>query len=678
MESSNSRDPYPSNLKAFALTLHFYSPKAYEYVRETFNCNLPHVSTLRRWYKCVNGAPGFTQEALTALKDKAEEAGKMNKTIHCGLIVDEMSIRHHIEWDTDHFSGYIDLGTELNDDQLPYAKDALVFMLNALNGNWKIPVAYFLINGLSGVERANLIKEALCRIHKTGINVISLTFDGTATNIATAHALGANLHPDNIKHFFLHPVTNKEIYIIMDPCHMIKLIRNCLASKGSICDEQGELIKWQYIVDLNEIQEKEGLHLATKIRKQHMQWQREKMKVKLATQVLSRSVADALTYLNKDLKKPQFTKSEATVTFLRLFNDLFDILNSRNLLNKEFKAPIQSKNKDLIMNFFDKCKLYIKNLRTANDGEYMLYSNRKTGFLGFLVCMESVRSIFYSICENNPHPLSFFLTYKLSQDHLELFFSAIRSKGGYNNNPSAKQFAAAYKRLLIHHHIMTSDSANCLIIDTTNIINVSNSTNVYLNSINISHNDENSDSLNLSKTISEDHCYATGTYKQLSEYVKDVAGHIAGFIFKKLEQGLKCEACISFLSDCSFVSMLSSRKNRGGLKKPSNDMVTLCKVAEQTFRVAQATGKLTHKNIMHFLIAKSLTEIHENYRNVFIMSEHSLDHGPLDNHRVFLIKSILFEYFKIRLYHAGKIISSNLQSSKIRSINLKTIHFKGQ
>jgi len=45
---------------------------------------------------------------------------------------------------------------------------------------------------------------------------------------------------------------------------------------------------------------------------------------------------------------------------------------------------------------------------------------------------------------------NFILTYKISQDHLEMFFSAIRAKGGFNNNPTTMQFEAAYKRLLIH------------------------------------------------------------------------------------------------------------------------------------------------------------------------------------------------------------------------------------
>ena len=37
-------------LKAFALTLQYYSQKAYEYVRQTFNLALPHQTVLRGWF----------------------------------------------------------------------------------------------------------------------------------------------------------------------------------------------------------------------------------------------------------------------------------------------------------------------------------------------------------------------------------------------------------------------------------------------------------------------------------------------------------------------------------------------------------------------------------------------------------------------------------------------------
>lgn len=50
---------YPSELRAFVLTLHFYSPAAHESVRSKFNGALPAPCTLREWYRSVNGEPGY-------------------------------------------------------------------------------------------------------------------------------------------------------------------------------------------------------------------------------------------------------------------------------------------------------------------------------------------------------------------------------------------------------------------------------------------------------------------------------------------------------------------------------------------------------------------------------------------------------------------------------------------
>ena len=47
---------------------------------------------------------------------------------------------------------------------------------------------------------------------------------------------------------------------------------------------------------LQELQESEGLHLANKLRPAHVNWKPQKMKVNLAVQALSSSVAHALEY----------------------------------------------------------------------------------------------------------------------------------------------------------------------------------------------------------------------------------------------------------------------------------------------------------------------------------------------------------------------------------------------
>ena len=52
--------------KEFALTLYFYSAKAYKYVRSIIP--LPHPSWLRKWSSSVNYETGFSKEAFTALE----------------------------------------------------------------------------------------------------------------------------------------------------------------------------------------------------------------------------------------------------------------------------------------------------------------------------------------------------------------------------------------------------------------------------------------------------------------------------------------------------------------------------------------------------------------------------------------------------------------------------------
>ncbi len=54
------------------------------------------------------------------------------------------------------------------------------------------------------------------------------------------------------------------------------------------------------------------------------------MKVKLAAQTLSSSVADALVFCDEVMSNNEFRDCVATVKFIRIIDRLFDVLNSRN------------------------------------------------------------------------------------------------------------------------------------------------------------------------------------------------------------------------------------------------------------------------------------------------------------------------------------------------------------
>lgn len=541
-----SRDKYSPALRMFALTLQFYSTKAYNYVRETFECALPHPSTITKWYSSINGEPGFTGEAMNAIRAKANEAKTNNKQLLCNLVVDEMAIRKHLEWDGKKFRGYVDIGNEMDDDSNAVASEALVFMLVSLDSHWKVPCGYFLINGLSGKERANIVKLCLTKLHETGVHVTSLTCDGLRCNFTMFKDLGASVEEASaMSTSFPHPVTQDKVYCFLDACHMVKLVRNALSALGCLRDASGASVSWHYIVQLQELQEKEGLHAATKLRAAHIQWQKQKMKVNLAVQTLSASVADAIDFCREDLELPQFKNSEGTVKFIRMFDKLFDFLNSRNPVAKGFKAPLRPSNKGTWMNFFEEAKQYIRGL-TDGSGVPIFRTPRKTPFLGFLVTIESVIGLASALLLSDNSPLCYFLTYKLSQDHIELFFAAVRSKGGWNNNPTVSQFVAAYKRLVTHNQVK-GGRGNCESLDKTSILYVSSQ---------FCSNDE-LDMATAKRSGTEDLVQGVDLpddseldviaedLPALSPYLGNVVGYIAGFVCRMVKRKIPCAVCYS-------------------------------------------------------------------------------------------------------------------------------------
>lgn len=154
---------------------------------------------------------------------------------------------------------------------------------------------------------------------------------------------------------------------------------------------------------------------------------------------------------------------------------------------------------------------------------------------------------------------------------------------------------------------------------------------------------------------------------------------LLALLLNKFKQTLNCSECYSAVTERpqGNLSKFSLRKNRGGLSFPCDSIIKICKIGEKTFRTAQASGKLLRNNIMHLLIAHGLRELMSNSSDIFNnLIDHSLDQAPLENHRTSLIKAVFFEYYKIRLYHAGKLITEKLQANKVRNLNLKATIFK--
>lgn len=90
-------------------------------------------------------------------------------------------------------------------------------------------------------------------------------------------------------------------------------------------------------------------------------------------------------------------------------------------------------------------------------------SNKKTFIIGFSIAVKSMFSIAKELFIVSP--FTYILTYKFSQDHIELLFGRVRQRFGANNNPNVTQFKTAIKQILLKNAIKCKSNGNCNTFD---------------------------------------------------------------------------------------------------------------------------------------------------------------------------------------------------------------------
>lgn len=288
------------------------------------------------------------------------------------------------------------------------------------------------------------------------------------------------------------------------------------------------------------------------------------MCVRLAVQTFSNSVADALEYLSLDAQLHEFANADAIIKFCRVINNLFDIFNSRNNLCKyHYKKRLSRQNAVEIFNYLDFCAIYLTNIKLR--GQSILQSRKKTGFLGFLVGIKTLKCIYDKYIGSEMPLLIFLPTYKLSQDHLEVFFSCLRSRGGFNNNLTARQLEASYRRLIVHAEIKGSDNVNNIALDATSILHVSSS-NIKVTDTGESMREYD----DFAKFTEITELYHPSDMWHLTTYIEDIVGYIAGFVVHRLKNVITCNECFTILQENEPSNSLTLRKSRGVFHMPQN------------------------------------------------------------------------------------------------------------
>ena len=466
---------------------------------------------------------------------------------------------------------------------------------------------------------------------------------------------------------------------------------------GSFMDGEGNIIKWGYIVQLQNLQIEEGLNMANKLTTNHLKFEKHKINDRLAAQTLSSSVANAIDFLDKSVKLPNFSGSSATVLFIRTIDRLFDLLNSRNPWAKGFKAPLRLSSRDTWQEILLSTAEYLLSLKTTTSVPQPLStSQRKTFVIGFVTCFKSTILMATQMLSLSTNPFQYLLTYKLSQDHIELLFSCIRSRGGWNNNPNSLQMKYTLRKMLMRNAINASKNANC--VDFTGCNNLiplfhtrkhKTDTNEDSKQATVPHqatDQEDKEMNTMLQRLNEGH----------SEFISNVLYYIAGYIVSKLIDNLSCSKCKKSLlslpretsvddhdytatryNEAGKASAFTTFVNQGGLQIPSTVVYPCIEFCEHVFR-ATVTGsdgqhisnkaKLKNRMIInvcqHFALESTLPLFadHDDGDNEAVVE---------DDYRTQLTKRVAVKYFTLRLFNYGKkytieIINKGKQSDRHR------------
>lgn len=156
----------------------------------------------------------------------------------------------------------------------------------------------------------------------------------------------------------------------------------------------------------------------------------EKMRVKLATQVFSRSFYAAImtVYDTGELKSISPAVVFGTAILLREFNDYFDVMNSSSIFHPSETQRAMKTTDNKIVSRLEELNKFFGTIKVPKA------KRRSQVFDGVKQTTTAAIELLREL------PQEYLCTNRLNSDPIENFFSVVRSSGGDNTNPSCRSF----------------------------------------------------------------------------------------------------------------------------------------------------------------------------------------------------------------------------------------------
>lgn len=309
----------------------------------------------------------------------------------------------------------------------------------------------------------------------------------------------------------------------------------------------------------------------------------DKMRVKLATQVFSKSMADGLTYYN-EIKVNSLWNCAGTIEFTLRLNDLFDALNRRypneGIRHESSDLKMLARGIDLLNSW--ECEL--QNGTISND-MFLTHSTAQ----GLRVTLQS--TIDLSVHLLTKCSFNYVLSCKFNQDPIERFFGKVRQAAGENDHPDMPTFLQLYRTLTLYSLLKPPKFGNCEVQENeTSLLDFAAFKDVFQGKTMDTykeHLDELRRKMDGLIETEEWECEdVLCTDDTIPEVADCIVYYVTGFLSRKVKTMFSCSVCrdsLSVRANSGNEAALTNSKTQGGLVHPNSNLFKIVRVAEDYF-----------------------------------------------------------------------------------------------
>lgn len=508
-------------------------------------------------------------------------------------------------------------------------------MLRGLFDSWKCVLNYFVSEAsIKGHNLKEIVQKNLEHAVNLGFRIRAVVCDQGSNNRKCFSEFGITKDKPYIFQ------NNRKIFFLYDFPHLVKSLRNLLL-KSNLMTPDGE-VSFDVIKELYELERNKVTKMCPKLTEKHINPNNfEKMRVSLATQIFSRSVAAGI---KTTLQLKKFTNvseqlSENTANFIERVDNIFDCMNSGSSFDKNFaKSGLKKYNE--VYESIKQFMTYIQNVRLHEGKKKTVYCLN-----GIEHTLRGTLLLWEDICEFNEN-IDFLLTKRLNQDVVENLFSLLRAKGGNNKNPSVHEINMLLAKILSMNLFQYSPSGNCINDEETMIhINFDSfdrqndfCSNGYDDFTLNDTNDreilqiENMDSFENHEDLIVENVLQEG------EVELNAMRYFCGYIAHKILRKINCTNCENVVCKKSetlsrpsehliFAKNYSKESSFGNLRAPTDLFFNICNIHFGIFKEIFDTKKEI-RNIKKYIIEKCIeaTKINAKYENWFNKEDPCFQH----------------------------------------------------